>query len=131
MGCPLRASVLPVALAVTARLRRPALSTRVDDPRKETAMNDTDVTTPDWTCNIRDFDALEIAPCRVVGHDRFGNEIVEPCDDAPEEATFWAVYGHFRTGGVDAFEDFATEAEALAFHDRLISAHPHLAGGEG
>jgi hypothetical protein len=28
---------------------------------------------------------------------------------------------------VDAFEDFPTEAEALAFHDRLISVYPHLA----
>jgi hypothetical protein len=41
------------------------------------------------------------------------------------------VYGHFRAGGVDDFEDFATEAEAVAFHDRLIAAWPHLAGPEG
>jgi hypothetical protein len=87
--------------------------------------------TPDWIRKIRDFDALEIAPCRIVGNDSLGNEIVEPCDDAPEEAAFWTVYGHFRTGGVNAFEDFATEAEALAFHDRLIAAWPHLAGREG
>ena len=84
--------------------------------------------TPRWMQNIRDFDALEIAPCRVVGHDSLGDEIVEPCDDAPDEAAFWTVFGHFRTGGVDAFEDFATEAEAVAFHDRLIAAYPHLAG---
>src|SRR5258708_2579786 len=87
--------------------------------------------TPDWMRNIRDFDALEIAPCRIVGNDSLGNEIVEPCDDTPEQAAFWTVYGHFRTGGVDAFEDFATEAEALAFHDRLIALYPHLAGREG
>src|ERR1700693_2743060 len=83
--------------------------------------------TPDWMLRIRDFDALEIAPCRVVGNDSLGNHIVEPCDDASEEAAFWTVYGHFRTGGVDAFEDFPTEEEALAFHDRLIAAYPHLA----
>jgi hypothetical protein len=32
--------VLPVSLTVTARLVRPALSPRIDNPRKETAMND-------------------------------------------------------------------------------------------
>jgi len=84
--------------------------------------------TPAWMRRIREFDALEIAPCRVVGNDSFGNEIVEPCDDAPQEAAFWTIYGHYRTGGVDAFEDFATEAEAIAFHDRLIATYPHLAG---
>ncbi len=86
--------------------------------------------TPDWMRRIQEFDALEVAPCRVVGHDSLGNEIVEPCDDAPEEAVFWTVYGHLRSGGVDAFEDFATEAEARAFHDRLISVYPHLAAPE-
>jgi hypothetical protein len=50
---------------------------------------------------------------------------------APRNADFWTVYGHYRTGGVDAFEDFATEAEAVAFHDRLIATYPHLAGKEG
>jgi len=82
--------------------------------------------TPGWMRRIREFDALEIAPCRVVAHDSLGDEIVGPCDDAPEEAAFWTVYGHYRTGGVDAFEDFATEAEAVAFHDQLIAAYPHL-----
>jgi hypothetical protein len=41
---------------------------------------------------------------------------------------FWTVFAHYRTGGVDAFEDFATEAEAVAFRDRLIAIDPHLAG---
>ena len=85
--------------------------------------------TPRWMQNIRDFDGLEIQPCFVVARDAEGMEIVEPCE--PEDAHFWTVYGHFRTGGVDAFEDFATEAEASAFHDRLISIYPHLAGKEG
>jgi hypothetical protein len=76
--------------------------------------------------NIRDFDALEIHPCIVIGNDSIGNDIIEQCE--PEDAHFWTVYGHFRTGGVDAFEDFPTETEALAFHDRLIAAWPHLAG---
>ena len=85
--------------------------------------------TPDWMLNIRSFDALEIHPCAVVGHDSIGGEIVEPCE--PEDADFWTVYGHYRTGGTDDFGDFATEAEAIAFHDRLIAIYPHLAGEEG
>lgn len=80
--------------------------------------------TPHWMQNIRDFDALEIHPCAVIGYGEDGTEIVEPCE--PKDAAFWTVYGHLRTGGVDAFEDFATEAKALAFHDRLIAAYPHL-----
>ncbi len=80
--------------------------------------------TPAWMPNIRDFDALEIQPCAVIGHCEDGTEIVEPC--GLETAHFWTVYGHLRTGGVEAFEDFPTEAEALAFHDLLISAYPHL-----
>jgi hypothetical protein len=85
--------------------------------------------TPHWMRNIHDFDALEIHPCAVIDRLSDGTEIVEPC--APENSDFWTVYGHYRTGGVDAFEDFATEAEATAFHDRLIATYPHLAGKEG
>ena len=73
---------------------------------------------------IGDFDALEIHPCIVIGKDSLNKEIVEQCE--PEDAHFWTVYGHLRTGGVDAFEDFATEAEAVAFRDRLIADYPHL-----
>src|SRR5580704_779967 len=82
--------------------------------------------TPRWMKSIRSFDALEIHPCAVVGRDSTGMEFVEPCKR--EDAHFWTVYGHYRTGGVDAFEDFPTEAEAVAFHDRLIAIYPHLAG---
>ena len=85
--------------------------------------------TPDWMLNIQSFDALEIHPCAVVAIDGDGTEVVEQCE--PECAHFWTVYGHYRAGGVDAFEDFANEAEAVAFHDRLISIYPHLAGKEG
>lgn len=73
---------------------------------------------------IAEFDALEIQPCAVVALDDAGSEIVEPCH--PEDALFWTVYGHFRTGGVDALRDFATEPEAGAFHDRLIATYLHL-----
>ena len=84
--------------------------------------------TPKWMQSIRDFDALEVQPCVIVGNSAF-EEIVEPC--RPEDAHFWTVYGHLRSGGVNAFEDFATEAEAVAFHDRVIAIYPHLAGREG
>jgi hypothetical protein len=40
---------------------------------------------------------------------------------------FWTVYGHYRAGHVNAFEDFLTEANAADFRDRLIAAYPHLA----
>jgi hypothetical protein len=76
------------------------------------------------TPSFNEFDALEIQPCTVVGHGGMNEELVEPCE--PEDAAFWTVYGHFRTGGVDAIEDFPSEAEAVAFRDRLIAAYPHL-----
>lgn len=85
--------------------------------------------TPRWMRNIRDFDGLEIHPCVVIGNDSMDNPIVEQCE--PEVAHFWCVFGHLRTGGLDDFEDFATEAEAMAFHDRLIAVYPHLAAEEG
>jgi hypothetical protein len=81
--------------------------------------------TPHWMRNIQDFDGLEIHPCAIIGRDSNGTELVETC--TPDEADFWTVYGHYRTGGVDAFEDFPTEAKATAFHDRLIAAYPHIA----
>jgi hypothetical protein len=82
--------------------------------------------TPHWMQNIADFDALEIHPCAVVDRDASGTEFIEQCE--PEEAHFWTVYGHCRTGGVSAFEDFTTKAEAIAFHDRLLATFAHLRG---
>jgi hypothetical protein len=85
--------------------------------------------TPHWMRNIRDFDAIEIHPCTVIGNDSMENAIVEQCE--PEDAHFWCVFGHLRTGGLDDFEDFASEAEAITFHERLIAAYPRLAYKEG
>jgi hypothetical protein len=84
--------------------------------------------TQPWLLKIWDVDALEIHPCVVVGHDSLGGDIVEQCD--PEDAHFWTVFGHFRSGGIDDFGDFASEAEATVFHDRLIAIYPHLAEEE-
>jgi hypothetical protein len=81
--------------------------------------------TPEWMLRIREFDDLEIQPCMVVSvTDDVEN--VEPCE--PQDAHFWTVYGHWATGGVDAFEDFATEAEAMVFAQRLRDCYPHLRG---
>ncbi len=85
--------------------------------------------TPRWMQNIKGFDALEIHPCVVIGNDNMVNPIVEQCE--PEDAHFWCVFGHLRTGGLDDFEDFATEAEAITFHERVIAAYPHLTDKEG
>jgi hypothetical protein len=76
-----------------------------------------------WLREIEAFDALEIHPC-MEGKDSDGTGYVEQCE--PAEAHFWTVYGHYRTGCVNAFEDFLTEADAIAFRDRLIAAYPHL-----
>ena len=81
--------------------------------------------TPHWMLNIRQFDTLEIHPCKVIGKDSSGKDIVEQCRD--DEAEFWTVFGHLKTGGVDDFGDFATETEAQAYHDRLVACYPHLA----
>ena len=79
--------------------------------------------TPDWMLAIRDYDGLEIAPCAVVGSGE-GREFVEVCE--PAVAQFWTVYGHCRTGGVNAFEDFPTPAAAREFAAKLLKAYPHL-----
>ena len=81
--------------------------------------------TPWWMRRIRDFDALEMNPCQIVEILDDGTQVVEPCND-PADADFWTVYGHLVTGGVEAFEDFATKTEALQFRDRLLAAYPHL-----
>ena len=81
--------------------------------------------TPHWMKTIREYDALKIHPCAVIGKAKDGTQHVEVCD--AEEAHFWTVYGHLRSGGISAFEDFPTQAEAIAFYDRLIAAYPHLA----
>ena len=85
--------------------------------------------TPWWIERLRQFDALEIHPCCVVGTTLFGEEAVETCE--PAEADFWTVYGHYalpgRRRGIDALRDFSTEAEAAAFRDRIRAGYGHLA----
>ena len=79
--------------------------------------------TPFWMRNIHQFDGLEIHPCRTERAED-GTPFIEQC--APEDAEFWSVYGHYKTGGVSCFEDFPTKAQARAFAARLLEAWPHL-----
>lgn len=84
--------------------------------------------TPWWMERIWDFDALEIHPCAIIKYADGGRDVVEQC--APEDADFWTVFGHYREGGIDTFEDFLTEVDAQQFHDKLIAAYPHLTDGQ-
>ena len=83
-----------------------------------------DAATPWWVPKIAGYDAIEVHPCCVVGF-ADGQEFIETCE--AEDAHFWSVYGHCKTGGVECFEDFPTEAEAEAFAERLRQTYPHLA----
>lgn len=89
-----------------------------------------------WTRDIHECDALEIHPvCDLNWNDEEqgprpfsasdDNEThCESCDR--DKAHFWSVFGHLKTGGLTCFEDFATEAEAIAFADKLYRGYPHL-----
>lgn len=79
--------------------------------------------TPGWFYRITEYDGLEIHPVREELLEN-GTSYCEPC--TPDEAQFWSVYGHLKTGGVDCIEDFATEAEARALAEQLLACYPHL-----
>jgi len=85
-------------------------------------------TTPFWRQHVMEFGSLEIQPHAVMRGSSCGSYL-EPCD--PRDAEVWTVNGRYRSGGVEPCKDFATEAEARAFRDRLISAYPHLATRKG
>ena len=51
--------------------------------------------TPWWMLAIRDFDAIEVHPCCIVGF-ADGVDVVETCERG--DADFWSVYGHCVTG---------------------------------
>lgn len=91
---------------------------------------------PYWRKRIMYCDGLEIQPIRDASWDDAkqgprpflasgeNESNCEPC--APAEAHFWSVYGHLKGGGIDCFEDFATQAEASAFAAKLYRAYLHL-----
>lgn len=77
-----------------------------------------------WIMNISVYDGLEILPCRSEPLNEAGETYTEPCE--PKEVHFWTVYGHYKSGGCEAFEDFETAAKALEFAEDLQNAFPHL-----
>lgn len=54
------------------------------------------------------FDAVEVMPV----YEDIDEGFCEPVPDAPHTATFWTVYGHLKTGGVEALIDCADEHSA-------------------
>jgi hypothetical protein len=93
-------------------------------------------TIPTWAKDIQECDRLEIWPvCDLNWNDEEqGPRPFHPNDDNEthcetchaDEAHFWSVYGHLKTGGLTCFADFATKAEAIVFADKLYCAYPHL-----
>ena len=79
-------------------------------------------TVPFWMQRKSDFDGLEIQPVKEE-HDGNGS-FCEPCE--PEEAHFWSVYGHCKSGGVECFEDFQSPESARKFAAQLLEGYPHL-----
>jgi hypothetical protein len=91
---------------------------------------------PTWLSTIFQCDALEIWPvCDLDWDDtRQGPRPFDPNGDNDawcetcdrDKAHFWSVFGHFKAGGMTCFEDFATEAEAIDFAEKLYRGYPHL-----
>ena len=89
---------------------------------------------PLWMRDIKLYDGLEIHPVADIFDETRGG--IRPSNAAPDETCFeqcepedaqaWSVFGHLKSGGVECFEDFTTEAEARAFADQLLEAWPHL-----
>ncbi len=92
--------------------------------------------TPTWIRTIFACDALEIWPVCDLNWDEVkqgprpfdpngdNDSWCEPCN--ANQAHFWSLFGHLKTGGLTCFEDFATEAEAIAFAEKLYRAYQHL-----
>ena len=78
---------------------------------------------PFWMLKIHDYDGLEIHPCHEQEEDD-GSTHIEQCE--AEEAQFWSVYGHLKTGGIECFEDHPTEKEARKAAEQILAAYPHL-----
>ena len=80
--------------------------------------------TPWWLGMVHHCDGLEASPI-VEYVDGDGMKFCEPIDD-PEGAFFWSLFGHLREGGVECFEDFSSEPEALEFARKLYQEYPNL-----
>ena len=79
---------------------------------------------PHWREEISACDGLEIHPVHVVEIGEDGTAYCEQCE--PEQARFWSVFGHLRSGGVLCFGDFASASEARHFAHALLDEWPKL-----
>ena len=57
---------------------------------------------------INKFDDFEVWPVKAWSEG--GQSICEQCK--PEEASFWSVYGHLKTGGLECLQDCVNEKTA-------------------
>lgn len=92
--------------------------------------------TPGWIQTVFQYDGLEIHPmCDGLWDDAQqgpgpfdphgdNDTWCEPC--SAQNAHFWSVFGHLKSGGITCFSDFATEVEAHAFAQKLLKAYPQL-----
>jgi hypothetical protein len=73
---------------------------------------------PDWS----QFDGLEVGGCITFKDEASGREITEG-GIGDDKAEFWTVYGHLKTGGVEAITDCATRTlvDSVALMLRAIS----------
>ena len=84
--------------------------------------------TPLWMRRIKEFDNVEIWPCKTI--DINGRDNTVMCKR--EEATLWVVYGHKSAkevpsgGSLEPLNQFFAEGEAERFCNRLRAAYPHL-----
>lgn len=88
---------------------------------------------PWWLKDIEDFDGLEVCPVRDLAWDdeKMGERPFttshdcetrcEPC--APQEAHFWSVYAHLKTGGLFCLEDFPTQEQAKAYAENIFEQY--------
>ena len=103
--------------------RAPKETTTFSKPAATTGA-DTASEAPHWREEISACDGLEIHPVHIVEIAEDGTVYCEPCE--PEQAQFWSVYGHLRSGGVLCFEDFASASEARHFAHALLEEWPNL-----
>jgi len=74
--------------------------------------NCTDWKEPDWS----QYDALEIDPVYEDPQGAFWERLI----DEPWLAQFWTVYGHVKTGGVEALTDVSTQRLATLAAARMV-----------
>ena len=84
--------------------------------------------TPWWTCRMKEFDGLEIWPCKATDINRRGSAVL--CK--PEEANMWVVYGYINSHddasglSLEPINEFFIEGEAERFCNRLRRCYPRL-----